>query len=55
MRKETQMNSKQMTGPALEVDTNGNEWEEAWIDLGGGVMLLAFAVRVIWRLAASTL
>jgi L-lysine exporter family protein LysE/ArgO len=32
----------------------GQRWV-GWIDIGGGVMLLAFAVRVIWRLAASTL
>jgi L-lysine exporter family protein LysE/ArgO len=32
----------------------GQRWL-GWIDLAGGVMLLAFAVRVIWRLAASTL
>lgn len=32
----------------------GQRWL-AWIDIGGGLMLLAFAVRAIWRVAASTL
>jgi threonine/homoserine/homoserine lactone efflux protein len=26
-----------------------------WIDLGGGLMLLAFAIRAIWRVAGSSL
>jgi L-lysine exporter family protein LysE/ArgO len=32
----------------------GQRWL-GWIDIGGGLMLLAFALRAIWRLAASTL
>jgi L-lysine exporter family protein LysE/ArgO len=32
----------------------GQRWLR-WIDLGGGLMLLAFAVRAIWRLAGSSL
>jgi L-lysine exporter family protein LysE/ArgO len=32
----------------------GERWL-AWIDIGGGLMLLAFALRAIWRVAASTL
>ncbi len=32
----------------------GQRWL-GWIDIGGGLMLLAFAVRAIWRVAASTL
>jgi threonine/homoserine/homoserine lactone efflux protein len=32
----------------------GQKWLR-WIDFGGGVLLLAFALGAIWRLAASTL
>jgi L-lysine exporter family protein LysE/ArgO len=32
----------------------GQRWL-GWIDIGGGLMLLAFALRAIWRFAASTL
>ena len=32
----------------------GQRWLR-WIDLGGGLMLLAFAVRAIWRVAGSSL
>ena len=32
----------------------GQRWL-GWIDIAGGLMLLAFAVRAIWRVAASTL